>query len=190
MKSQQRASGPEAASGAGHRLTPPEAKVADAVGNAIEFWGFKRNHGRLWALLYLRAIPMTANELQEALDLSKGAVSMIVREMEQWGVIHRVRPTGSATWSFVAETNLMRMVARVIEQREAGVIHRVQTDLAEAEELARSTGGLLPEAVERLGRIRELALLMEQAVAMFLQTSQLNMADVAGILQNEARPGT
>ena len=63
--------------------------VADAVGNFIEFWGFKRNHGRVWALLYLEGRAMTASEIQDALDLSKGAVSMITREIERWGVSRR-----------------------------------------------------------------------------------------------------
>ena len=37
-----------------------EAIAVDAVGNCIEFWGFKRNQGRVWALLYLRGTPMSA----------------------------------------------------------------------------------------------------------------------------------
>ena len=40
-----------------------EAMAIDAVGNVIEFWGFKRNQGRVWALLYLRNEALTAAEL-------------------------------------------------------------------------------------------------------------------------------
>src|SRR6476661_6372016 len=58
---------------AGH-LEPWEALVVDAVGNTIDFWRFKRNHGRVWALLYLRGKPSSAAEIQRALGLSKGAV--------------------------------------------------------------------------------------------------------------------
>jgi DNA-binding transcriptional regulator GbsR (MarR family) len=174
------------AGGSGQHLAPWEANVADAVGNAIEFWGFKRNMGRVWALLYLRSGPMTAAELQDTLELSKGAVSMIVRELEQWEVIRRVRTPGSASWSFVAETDLMRMVARVIRAREAGVIARVHADLEDAAEKARLAGGVSQESLDRLGRIRALAVLMEQAVAIFLQTAHLNISEAASILRNEA----
>ena len=73
----------------------PECQAADAVGNFIEFWGFKRNHGRIWALLYLQGQPLTAAELQSRLGLSKGGVSMMTRELERWGVIHRRRPPGA-----------------------------------------------------------------------------------------------
>ena len=50
-----------------------EAMATDAVGQVIEFWGFKRNHGRVWALLYLRDEPLSAAHIEEELALSKGA---------------------------------------------------------------------------------------------------------------------
>jgi DNA-binding transcriptional regulator GbsR (MarR family) len=184
MKGYQVASDDTPSPGSGS-LAAWEAMVAEAVGNAIEFWGFKRNMGRVWALLYLRGEPMTAADLQGVLELSKGAVSMIVRELEQWEVIRRVRLTGSASWSFVAETDLMKMVVRVIQAREAGMIARVHADLEEAVEQAQKVGGVPPERLDRVGRIRALAVLMEQAVAIFLQTAQLNVAEVAGILRRD-----
>jgi DNA-binding transcriptional regulator GbsR (MarR family) len=60
-----------------------EALAIDAVGNVIEFWGFKHNQGRVWAVLYLRGMSMTATQLEEELGLSKGAVSMLVRDLER-----------------------------------------------------------------------------------------------------------
>ncbi len=33
-----------------------ETLVTDAIGQLMEFWGFKRNMGRVWAMLYLSAI--------------------------------------------------------------------------------------------------------------------------------------
>jgi len=34
-------------------MRPWETTVLEAVGRMIEFWGFKRNHGRIWSLLFL-----------------------------------------------------------------------------------------------------------------------------------------
>src|SRR5262245_20955249 len=93
-----------------------EETAVDAVGNVIEFWGFKRNQGRVWALLYLRDTAMTAGELEKALGLSKGGVSMLLRDLERWGVILRGREPGSGAWMYRAETELLTMVRRVMEQ--------------------------------------------------------------------------
>lgn len=94
-----------------------ESIAVEAVGHVIEFWGFKHNQGRVWALLYLRATAMSATQLEEELGLSKGGVSMLVRDLERWGVVHRVRQPGAGAWHYRSETDLVRMVSRVIEER-------------------------------------------------------------------------
>jgi DNA-binding transcriptional regulator GbsR (MarR family) len=45
------------------RVDPAVLRVADAVGALIEGWGFKRNMGRMWAVLYLEDHPLTAADL-------------------------------------------------------------------------------------------------------------------------------
>lgn len=164
-------------------LSQWEALVVDAVGTVIEFWGFKRSHGRLWALLYLRGEALTALELQELLGASKGAISMITRELEQWGVIKRVRSPSEASWHFDAEVNLMRMVRRVIEDREIRVISRAREDLERAERIARTDKSVKPQVLARLARMRSLATFIERAVRAFLQTSKLDVGSAASLLE-------
>ena len=164
-------------------LSDWESLVINAVGALIEFWGFKRNQGRLWALLYLRHEPMAASDLREQLELSKGAVSMILRELESWGVIQRIRVADSQAWHFLAETDLMTMVSRVFRDREVTVVSRVREDLAEAERRAREDPQVSQEAMERLVRMRRLADVVHQALSMFLKTAQLDISDVKNILK-------
>ncbi|XXF81282.1 MarR family transcriptional regulator [Myxococcaceae bacterium GXIMD 01537] len=169
---------PEEAARSG-RLPPWESIAVEAVGNVIEFWGFKRNHGRVWALLYLRDAPLTAAEIERELELSKGGVSMLLRDVERWGVIRRVRVPQDTVWRYEAETDMVRMVTRVMEEREAAFIGRILADLEEARRLARE--GTVPQ--ERLARLEKMVTLAEQAeraVRLFLKTARL---DVAGVLQ-------
>ena len=117
---------------AGEGLPRWETLAIDAVGNVIEFWGFKHNQGRVWALLYLRGTSMSAPQLEDELGLSKGAVSMLVRDLERWGVVLRIRQPGTGAWHYRAETDLVRMVSRVIQEREGAFITRIRADLEEA----------------------------------------------------------
>jgi len=162
------------------------ATAVDAVGNAIEFWGFKRNQGRVWAHLYLAGEPMEASRLQRELGLSKGAVSMVTRELEGWGVVHRVRAPGSATWRFAAETDLMRMLGKVLSEREVQFVGRVRADLEAAEAQAKRAGHVPREVVERLTRLRMLAQLAEKAIGGFIRTARLDVNKLVGVLR---RPG-
>lgn len=174
----------EAPAGDG-RLAPWEAIAVDAVGNVIEFWGFKRNQGRVWALLYLRGEPLTAGEIERELDLSKGGVSMLLRDLERWGVIQRVRLPNDTAWRYAAETDLVRMVTHVIEEREAGFVARIRADLAEARRLAESSSDVPRERLARLEKMATLAEHVERALRLFIKTSRLDVSGVLSVFRDE-----
>ncbi|MBX7099438.1 MAG: MarR family transcriptional regulator [Myxococcaceae bacterium] len=157
-----------------------ETVAVDAVGNVIEFWGFKRNQGRVWAFLYLRDAAFTAAEIEKELELSKGGVSMLVRDLERWGVIVRVRSPGDASWRYRAETDLMKMARQVIEEREFAFIARIRLDLDEALRLAESARAN-KESIRRLKRMGQLAEATERALKLFLRTSQLDVKGMFGV---------
>lgn len=103
-------------------LTEPEIAVSDAVGRLIEFWGFKRTMGRVWALLYLTPSPLTAQDLQVMLQISSGAVSMTLAELTRWGVVKKVWVQGERRDYYAAEVALWRMISRVLGERERAEI--------------------------------------------------------------------
>lgn len=161
-----------------------EEIAVDAVGNTIEFWGFKRNQGRVWALLYLRGTAMTAGELERTLNLSKGGVSMLVRDLERWGVVLRVREPGARPWKYRAETGLVRMVRRVIEEREREFLARIRADLAEALRLAQASGKVSKERLDRLRKMNQLADQTERALRAFIKTARLDLGGLFGVLRD------
>jgi HTH-type transcriptional regulator, glycine betaine synthesis regulator len=93
-------------------------RVADAVGALMEAWGFKRNMGRLWALLYLEQRPLSAPEIGDRLALSSGAVSMLLAELQQWSIVKKTWIPGERREHFEAETSIWKMVSRVFRERE------------------------------------------------------------------------
>jgi DNA-binding transcriptional regulator GbsR (MarR family) len=171
---------PPSSAPADAKLRSWEAIAVDAVGNVIEFWGFKRNQGKVWALLYLRDLAHTAAEIEAELELSKGGVSMLLRDLERWGVVLRVRNPGDASWRYQAETDFMKMARRVIEEREFSFIERVRADLEEARKMAEADGRATKDQVARLQRMEVLAEATEKALRLFLRTSRF---DVTGMFE-------
>lgn len=155
-----------------------EAVAIDAVGNVIEFWGFKRNQGRVWALLYLRDVALSAAEIEKELALSKGGVSMLTRDLERWGVVLRVRTPGDSSWRYRAETDLLKMARRVIEEREFLFIARIRADLEEARKLAEADATTTKGQIYRLKRMETLAETTEKALRLFLKTSRLDVGSM------------
>ena len=162
-------------------LTPWEALVVDAVGNVIDFWKFKRNQGRVWAVLYLRGRAMSAMEIQNALGLSKGGVSMLVRELEQWDVVRRTRNPRDDVWSYAAEVDLMRMISRVLSERENGMVKSVRDDLDAALVMAKKDNADAA-AIARLRRMKTLADVIDKALGAFLSTARFDVVSAMGVL--------
>jgi DNA-binding transcriptional regulator GbsR (MarR family) len=113
-------------------VDPAVLKVADAVGALMEAWGFRRNMGRMWAVLYLEDHPLTAADLGERLGLSTGAVSMLVNELAQWNIIKKTWVVGERREHFEAETSIWKMVSRVFRERELRWIRSAHDAFADA----------------------------------------------------------
>jgi len=103
-------------------LWPSEVIVSDVIGRLIEFWGFKRNLGRIWAVLYLSPEALSAEDLRKLLSLSSGAVSMSLGELLRWGIVRRVWVQGERRDFYVAEVQLWKMISRVFSERERAEI--------------------------------------------------------------------
>ena len=129
---------------------PAVLKVADAVGALMEAWGFRRNMGRMWTVLYLEDHPLTAADLGERLGLSTGAVSMLLNELMQWQIIKKTWVVGERREHFEAETSIWKMVSRVFRERELRWIRTAHEAFAEA-------GSQLPAGPEDDARHRLIA---------------------------------
>jgi DNA-binding transcriptional regulator GbsR (MarR family) len=152
---------------------PPSAEAellaAEAIGGLIEFWGFKRQMGRIWTLLYLSDEALDAAAICERLQLSAGAASMTLAELEHWGVVHRLRKPGERRDFFAAETDIWKLVTHVWRERELRQIERAQNAFDRArrlmEPLARAKGAN-KSAKLKLARLRQLAALAKVGEAL------------------------
>jgi HTH-type transcriptional regulator, glycine betaine synthesis regulator len=139
-------------------VDPAVLKVADAVGALIESWGFKRNMGRMWAVLYLEDHPLTAADLQERLGLSTGAVSMLLAELVQWGIVKKAWVVGERREHYDAETSLWKMVSRVFRERELNWIKTaVDAFAAAGDELEPGRDSRKKLMAERIATLTQLA---------------------------------
>jgi len=113
-------------------LWESERIVSDAIGRLMVLWGFKRNMGRVWTLLYLSNEPLTAFVLRERLQLSAGAISMTLSELARWGVVHKVWRQGDRHDYYEAESSLWKMISRVLRERELSEVDHTIEALEDA----------------------------------------------------------
>jgi len=111
-----------AAASTSFALQRADLACADAVGALMELWGFKRQLGRAWAVLFLSERPLAAPELCERLQISTGLLSMTLAELRGWGVVRGVEVPGDRKEHYCAETHVWRLVTRVLREREMAAV--------------------------------------------------------------------
>ena len=164
--------------------------VADTVGELMRFWNFKPSMGRIWAVLYLSHRPLDAAEIEERAVLSAGSVSMTLTELIHWGVIQRVPGGDGRRRTYIAETDIWALVARVFREREVHLVERTVAQLEEALRLIdEARGSEIPAMLEnrflatRIRRLADLARQGRRLVARLGQTGSADLGAIRGVLQ-------
>lgn len=167
-----------------------ELIASDAVGRLMEFWGFKRNMGRVWTVLYLSDEPLSAHELRERLKLSSGAVSMTLKELARWGTVRKVWIQGERRDFFTAEGDLWKMITRVFRERELVEVEEAIASLdAAISALDRRPAGDDEASVsraavqrERIRQLLELARLGHRLLGGLLSEARVDARALARVL--------
>src|SRR5262249_17328296 len=79
-------------------------------------WGINATMGELFALLYITGTDWTADALREWLRVSRGNVSMNLRELMSWGVVHKVHRAGERREFFRAEADVWTLFRRILSE--------------------------------------------------------------------------
>lgn len=151
----------EAAAG----VTQAEFDAADNIGRLMEFWGFKRPMGRMWTLLYLSPEPLGAAELGERLKMSAGAVSMTLSELVKWGAVKKTWRPGERRDFYEAETEIWKLLRRVLRDRELSLVHDAGEALANAMRDLTGTDSAIAFKRGRLEQLLDLARIGEQLLS-------------------------
>jgi DNA-binding transcriptional regulator GbsR (MarR family) len=81
-------------------------------------WGINASMGELFALLYVTGTDWTAEDLREELRVSRGNVSMNLRELIAWGVVHKVHRQGERREFYRAEDDVWTLFRRILAERK------------------------------------------------------------------------
>ncbi len=80
-------------------------------------WGFNRTVGQIFAVLTINAEPVNADQLAEALHISRGNVSMALKELQAWRLIERRHIPGDRKEYFIPAGSIWDLARVVFEER-------------------------------------------------------------------------
>jgi DNA-binding transcriptional regulator GbsR (MarR family) len=87
-------------------------------GEQGSLWGINRTMAQVHALLYISPKPLSANEIMEELQISRGNVSMALRDLIAWGLVSRVHVKGERREFYITEKDVWTMFRTIARERK------------------------------------------------------------------------
>ncbi len=98
-------------------MPPLTASFVLHFGEMGSRWGFNRTIGQVFALLVMSEEALTANDLSDSLGISRGNVSMAVKELQSWQLAKVMHRQGDRKEYYYPAGDIMALAIKVFEQR-------------------------------------------------------------------------
>jgi len=108
------------------------AKLADSVGDFIRYWGFRRVHGQIWTLLFLKNEALCPTQIAKSLGVSKSLISSALIELEDHKLITPFDDDQNGnrkTKFFKAESDVIKIIQDILKTRELLLINSVKKNI-------------------------------------------------------------
>lgn len=156
------------------KLESAQHKFIESIGKLCDSFGLNRFVAQLYAVLYLSSKPISLDDIAEKMQVSKGNVSINIRELEKWGAVRNVWVKGSRKDFYEAELDIKKVFSNKLKSSMQRRITEVTDMIDEFNKIVASAGGELNEeekAVakiysDRLKKIEELKSLASSALTL------------------------
>ena len=98
-------------------MTPMIQSFVMHFGEMGSRWGVNRTVAQLYALIVVAEEPLNAEQLAEALNVSRGNVSMGLKELQSWRLVKPQHVPGDRKEYYCADGDVWDMARKVFEER-------------------------------------------------------------------------
>lgn len=99
------------------KMSPLITSAVMHFGEMGSRWGFNRTVGQMLALIVLNETPLSAQEIADALSISRGNTSMGLKELQSWQLIKQHHVPGERKEFFIPAGSIWVLANRVFEER-------------------------------------------------------------------------
>jgi DNA-binding transcriptional regulator GbsR (MarR family) len=99
------------------RLAPLSRDFVAHFGEMGSRWGVNRTVGQIYALIFISAQPLNADDIAEALEFSRSNVSMGLKELQSWRLVRLKHLPGDRREYFEAPSDVWEIFRVLAEER-------------------------------------------------------------------------
>ncbi len=151
-------------------LPPLTQRFVMHFGEMGSRWGINRTVGQIYALLFVSAQPLNADEITERLQVSRSNVSMGIKELASWRLVRLSHQPGDRRDYYSAPDDVWQIFKTLAEERQRREIDPTLSMLRDAmlenpasaeerhaQERMRQMHELIEQLTDWFGEVRRLA---------------------------------
>ena len=154
-------------------LTHAQNRFISYMASVCHDFGLNPFVAQLYGVLYMSDKPLSLDELTERLGVSKGNVSINIRELEKWSAVRKVWVKGSRKDYYEAELNIKKIISNKLKSsvgkrmnEVSSMLEDVRTSISEGrKEMSEEEKKMAKIYEERLKRIEDLKKLASNALS-------------------------
>ena len=116
-------------------LQEAKIKYIQTWGSLATSWGINKTMAQVHALLLVSTKPMSAEDIMETLQISRGNVNMNVRALIDWGIVSKEFVVGERKEFFVAHKDIWELFKQITKERKKREIEPVIKVLEELQKV-------------------------------------------------------
>jgi DNA-binding transcriptional regulator GbsR (MarR family) len=131
------------------KLADAKLKFINAWGTFGTNWGINRTMAQVHALLLVSSQSLSADDIMEMLQISRGNANMNIRALIDMGLVYKSLKTGERREFFIAEKDMPRVVRQIILHRKKKELEPILQVLEEIKQISTAeTAAENPEIAE------------------------------------------
>jgi len=160
-------------------LTPLAQRFILHFGEMGSRWGINRTVGQIYALLYVSAKPLNADEIAESLSFSRSNVSMGLKELQSWRLVKLLHQPNDRREYFEPPKDIWDIFKALLEERRRREVEPTLSMLRDAllETPSNETDVIAQE------RMREMYNLIELSSSWFDDVQRLSPETLASLMK-------
>jgi DNA-binding transcriptional regulator GbsR (MarR family) len=164
-------------------LSPLVRSFVAHFGEMGSRWGINRTVGQIYALIYVSEKPIHADDLAEALEFSRSNVSMGLKELQAWRLVHMRHLPGDRREYFEAPADAWEVFRTLAEERRRREIEPTLSMLRNALLEEATT----PEDRHAQARMKGMHDLIELMTTWFDDVQRLDAATLSQLMKMGAK---
>lgn len=142
-------------------------------------WGINRTVGQIYALLYVSAKPLNADEIGEALNFSRSNVSMGLKELQSWNLVRLLHQPNDRREYFQAPEDVWAIFRTLAAERRKREIDPTLTMLRDA--LMEQPG--VAEDIHAQARMKQMHEFIERMTDWLDDVQKMDSATLASLMK-------